>query len=95
MSNENKESNPEQRLSNYKYFSSKRLFRYQTNTLLLCLKFTLRCKRNNIELKSNIQNYTSSLQLAEFFQNKEANDSVENLLKNNPLLLHQEIGIEI
>ena len=49
--------------------------RYQTTILLRSLKFTPTPKRNNIELKSNIQNYMCRLQLAEFFQNEEANDS--------------------
>ena len=59
---------------------SKTLSRYQTNILLHDLKFTPTPKRNNIELKANIQNYTRRLRLAEFFENKEANDS-ENLFK--------------
>ena len=36
--------------------------------------------RNNIQLKSNTKSYTRRLRLAEFFQNKEANNS-ENLLR--------------
>ena len=59
----------------------KALSRYQTNILLQDLKFTPTSKRNNIELKSNIQNYSRRMQLAEFFQNKEANDSEENLFQ--------------
>ena len=59
---------------------SKTLSRYQTNILLHDLKFTPTPKRNNIELKANIQNYTRRLRLAEFFENKEANDS-ENLFQ--------------
>ena len=43
------------------------------------LKFTPTPKRNNIGLKSNIQNYTLRLQLAEFFQNKGTHISQENL----------------
>ena len=58
--------------------SSKRLSRYQSNILLPYLKFTLIIKCNNIELKSNIQNYAHKLWLAEFFQNKEANNAVDN-----------------
>ena len=42
------------------------------------LKFTPIIKCNNIELKSNIQNYARKLWLAEFFQNKEANNPVDN-----------------
>ena len=45
-----------------------------------CIKFTPTPKHNNIELQSNIQNYTRRLRLAEFFQNKEAND-FENLFQ--------------
>ena len=55
--------------------SSKTLSRYQTNVLLRSLKFTPTPKRNNIELKSNTQNYRLRLLLAEIFQNKEASDS--------------------
>ena len=47
---------------------------------MLVLKFTPTPKHNNIELKSNIKNYTRRLRLAEFLQNKEANDS-ENLFQ--------------
>ena len=38
-------------------------------------------KRNNIEFKSNIQNYTRRFRLAEFFQSTEANDFEENLFQ--------------
>ena len=55
------------------------MYRYQTNILLWGLKFTPTPKPNNIELKSNKQNYTLRLQLAEFFQNKETHNSEENL----------------
>ena len=51
-----KRKTPEQRSSNQKYFTS-----------FMGLKFTPTRKRNNIELQSNIQNYTSRLRLAEFF----------------------------
>ena len=61
--------------------SRKTLSRYQTNILLLGLKFTPTPKCNNIELKSNIQNYTRRLRLAEFFRNKEAHNSEENLFQ--------------
>ena len=71
---------PVQRSSNQKYLSSKTLSRCQTNILLRGLKFTLTPKHNNIELKSNIQNYTRRFRLAEFYQNKEGNDS-ENLFQ--------------
>ena len=63
--------------------SSKTLSRYKTNILLRRLKFTPTPERNNIELKSNIQNqnYTHRLRLAQFFQNKEATDSEKNPFK--------------
>ena len=51
------------------------------------LKFTSTPKRNNIELKSIIQNYICRLQLAEFFQNKEANDSEENLFREQSIFI--------
>ena len=74
--------------------SSKTLSRYQTNILLRDLKFTPTPKRNNIELKANIQNCTRRSRLAEFFENKEANDS-GTFFKNNLSLPHLEIGIDI
>ena len=83
MSNEGKEKNTRTETVKPKIFnlSSKTLSRYQINILLHGLKFTRTPKRNNTELKSNIQNYRRRLQLAEFFQNKEANDSEENLFQ--------------
>ena len=45
---------------------SRTLARCQTDILLRGLTFTPTPKRNNIELKSNIQNYTRRLRLAEF-----------------------------
>ena len=83
MSNEDKEKNIGTEIVKPKIFnlSSKTVSRYQTNILLRGLKFTPSPKRNNIELKSNIQNYTRRLRLAGFFQNKEANDSEENLFQ--------------
>ena len=50
-----KRKSPEQRSSNQNYLA---LPRYQTNILWCGLKFTPTLKCNNIELKSNIQNYT-------------------------------------
>ena len=83
MSNEDKEKNTGTGIVKPKIFhlSSKTLSSYQTNILLRGLKFTPTPKRNNIELKSNVQNYTRRLRLAEFFQNKEANDSEENFFQ--------------
>ena len=51
------------------------------------LKFIPTLKRSNIELKCNIQNYTCRLRLAEFFQNKEANDSEENLFRKQSIFI--------
>ena len=82
MSNETNKKSTGTEIVKPKIFnlSSKTLSRYQTTILLRGLKFTPTPKHNNIELKSNIQNYTRRLRLAEFFQNKEANDS-ENLFQ--------------
>ena len=85
ISNEDKEKNAGTEIVKPKIInlSSKTLSRYKTNILLRRLKFTPTPERNNIELKSNIQNqnYTHRLRLAEFFQNKEATDSEENPFK--------------
>ena len=48
------------------------MIRYQTNIPLRGLRFAPATKRNIIELKSNMQNYTSKFRHAEFFQNKES-----------------------
>ena len=82
MSNEDNEQNTGTEIIQTKIFnlSSKMLCRHQTNVLLRVFKSTPTPKRNNIELKSNIKNYTRRLRLAEFLQNKEANDS-ENLFQ--------------
>ena len=87
-----KRKTPEQRSSSQKYLTCQAkpcpgnklihfcaLSRYHTNILLRELKFTPIPQCNNIEL--NIQNYTRRLQLAEFFPNKEANKSEENLFQ--------------
>ena len=83
MSNKDKEKNTRTEIFKSKIFnmSSKKLSRNQTKIFLCGLKFTPTPKHNNIELKSNIQNYTCRLRLAEFFQDKEANNSVENLFQ--------------
>ena len=83
MSNEDKEKNTGTEIVKPKTFnsSSKRLSRYQINILLRGLKFTAIPKRNIIELKSNLKNCTQRLQLAEFFQNREASSSEENLFQ--------------
>ena len=92
MSNQNEEKNPRTKIVKPKIFnlSSKTLSRYQTGILLHDLKITPTPNRNNIELKSNIQNYTRILRLDKFFQKKEANDSEEKLFQNNLLLQHLE-----
>ena len=82
MSNESNEKSTATEIVKPKIFnlSGKTLSRHQTNILLRGLKFTPTYKRNNIGLKSNIQNFTRRMRLPEFFQNKEANDS-ENLFQ--------------
>ena len=55
------------------------------------LKFTPTPKRNNIGLKSNIQNYTLRLQLAEFFQTKGTHISQENLFSKTIITPRIEI----
>ena len=60
------------------------------------LKRTPTSKRNNIELKSNIQNYPPRLRLAEFFQSKEANTSEENLFqKQSTFIQHGDRGRDL
>ena len=83
MSNKDNEKNTGAEIVKPKIFnlSSKTLSRYQTNILLRGLKLTPTPKRNNIELKSNIENYTRRLKLAEFFQSKKRNHSEENLFQ--------------
>ena len=85
MSNEDKEENTGTEVAKAKIFNllNKTLFRYQPSFLLRGLKFTPTRKGNNIELKSNIQNYRRRLQLAGFFQNKEVNDCEENLFQKS------------
>ena len=63
MSNEDKEKNIETEIVKPKIFNlpSKTLYSYHTNTLLRGFKFTPIPKRNNIEIKSNIQNTTRRL----------------------------------
>ena len=58
--------------------SKKTLSKYQANILLRCLKFT---KRNIIQLKSDIHNYTRKLRLTEFFLNAPENNNLQNLFK--------------
>ena len=83
MPNQDKEKNARTQIVKPKIFklSSKTFSRYKTNILLRDLKFTPTPKRSKIKIKSNFQNYTPTLRLAEFLQSKEANDSEENLFK--------------
>ena len=55
--------------------------RYQVNILLRGLKFTPTPKRNIIQLKSDIHNYTLKLRLTEFFHNAPKKNNVQNLFK--------------
>ena len=61
--------------------SKKTLSRYQVNILLRGLKFTPTPKRNIIQLKSDIHNYTRKLHLTEFFHNAPENNNLQNLFK--------------
>ena len=61
--------------------SKKALSRYQVNILLRGLKFTPIPKRNVIQLKSDIHNYTRKLRLTEFFDNAPENNKLQNLFK--------------
>lgn len=63
--------------------SHKALSRYQISILLRGLKFTPTPKRNDNLRKSNIQNYMRESRLAEFFQEKETNNSERNLSEKN------------
>ena len=74
------------------HLSSKMLSRYQTKIFLRALKFTHIPKRNNSELKFNMQNNMHRLQL-EFFLNKEAYDSEESLFQKQSTLILLETGI--
>ena len=62
-SNQDEDKNARIQIIKSKIFnvSSKTLARYQANIFLRGLKFTPVSKRNNIELKSNIQNYNHKL----------------------------------
>ena len=97
MSDKDKEKKTETEIVKPKIFnlSSKTLSRYQTNILLRGLKLTPTPKRNNIELKSNIENYTRRLKLAEFFQSKKKTILRKTFSKNHLPLPHLEIEIEI
>ena len=68
---------------------------HQTNILFHRLQFTPSFKCNNIELKSNIQNYTRTLRLAEFSKTKKQTILRKIFFNNNLFLPHLETGIEI
>ena len=76
MLSEDKRRNARTEIVKPRYFilSSKTLFRYETNILLRDLKF----KPTH---KSNIQNYTPRVGLAEFYQDKEGNDFEETIFE--------------
>ena len=57
------------------------LFRYQTYILLRGLKITPTPKRNIIQVRSDIHNYTRKLRLTEFFHNAPENNNLQNLFK--------------
>ena len=81
MSYEDEEKNTRTQIAKPKLnnLSNKRLSRNQINIFLCGLKCTAIPRLNNIELKTIIQNYTHKLRPAEFFQNKETNDSEETI----------------
>ena len=80
---EEKEVQSQQEIFQPKMFnlSKKTLSRYQVNILLRGLKFTSTPKRNIIQLKSDIHNYTQKLRLTEFFHNAPENNNLQNLFK--------------
>ena len=95
MSHQDEEENAKTQIVKPKLFnlSSKTFSSYQTNILLRGSKYTPTPNRNNIELTPNIQSYTRRLRLAEFFQNKESNDSEENLFQRQSTFTPPHIGI--
>ena len=80
---EEKEVKSQQEIVQPKTFnlSKKTLSKYQVNILLRGLKFTPTPKRNTIQLKSDIHNYTRKLRLTEFFHNTPENNNLQNLFK--------------
>ena len=68
---------------------------YQINILLRGLKFTATPKRNIIQLKSDIHNYTRKLRLTEFFHNAPENNNLQNLFKTKSHFTPSEIGTGI
>ena len=80
---EEKEVKSQQEIVQTKIFnlSKKTLSRYQINVLLPGLKSTPTPKRNIIQLKSDIHNYTQKLRLTEFFHNAPENNNLQNFFK--------------
>ena len=83
MSNEHKEKNTRTQVCKPKLFnfSRKKLTRHHANILLGDFKFKPTPMHNNFELKCNIQDYMRRFRLAQFFLNKEASNSEENLFQ--------------
>ena len=61
--------------------SKKTLPRYQINILLRGWKFISTPKRDIIQLKLDIHNYTQKLRWTEFFHNAPENNDLQNLFK--------------
>ena len=90
---EEKEVKSQQEIVQPKIFnlSKKTLSRYQVNILLGGLKFKPTPKRNIIQLKSDIHNYTRKLRLTEFFTMHLKIRIYKIFLKQNPISQHLEI----
>ena len=80
---EEKEVKSQQEIAQPKIFnlSKKTLSRYRVSILLRGLKFTPTTKRNIMQLKSDIHNYTRKLRLTESFHDAPGNDNLQNLFK--------------
>ena len=95
MPNQDEEKNARIEIVKPRIFnlSSKTFSRYEIPILLCSLKFTPKPKRNNIELKSNIQNSTRRLQLADLFQKQTILRKI--VFKNNLLLATSKQGTDL
>ena len=71
------------------------LSKYQINILLRGVQFTSTPKRNIIQLKSDIHNYTQELHLTEFFHNALKIIIYKIFLTPNPILHNLETGMGI
>ena len=80
---EEKELKSQQEIGQPKIFnlSKKTLPRYQSNILLRGWKFISTPKRDIIQLKLDIHNYTQKLRWTEFFHNAPENNDLQNLFK--------------